>query len=82
MGIIFGVIVFGVITAITYGELQNTHEWLQENGYNRYGDSRDAIYTGGTPLFNEKTGEKINRYDYILKKFPNILERIEQDQQK
>lgn len=52
-------------------------EWLRANGYNRYGDSRNAIYTGGTPLFDERTGESINRYDYILKKFPNILERIE-----
>lgn len=50
--------------------------WLLKKGFNRYGDDKSAIYTGGTPLFNEKTGEVIDRYDYILNKFPDILERI------
>lgn len=53
--------------------------WLEENGYNRYGDAQNAIYLGGTPLFNEATGEAIDRYDYILKKFPDILNKISGD---
>lgn len=63
---------------LTEEQKEKIDEWLQKNGYNRYGDSQDAIYTGGTPLFNERTGEKMNRYDYILKKFPNILKRAEE----
>jgi hypothetical protein len=61
---------------LTEEQKQDIDKWLEENGYNRYGDSHNAVYTGGTPLFNEKTGESMGRYEYILKKFPNILERI------
>ena len=51
-------------------------EWLAENKLNRYGDVLDTMYTGGTPLFNELTGESIDRFDYILKKHPDILNKI------
>lgn len=64
---------------LTEAQKERIDEWLEKNGYNRYGDSKDAIYAGGTPLFDEKTGERMNRYDYILKKFPNILERIKEE---
>jgi hypothetical protein len=50
--------------------------WLEENGLNRYGDPADMLYLGGSPLFDESTGESIERYDYILKKIPDILEKI------
>jgi len=52
--------------------------WLEKQDFNRYGDAKNAIYTGGTPLFDEKTGQAMERYDYILKKFPDILQRIKQ----
>jgi hypothetical protein len=45
--------------------------WLKDNNLNQYGDSKDTVYMGGNPLFDEKTGQTINRYDYILKKYPN-----------
>lgn len=44
--------------------------WLQENNLNQYGDRKDTAYTGGTPLFDERTGERTDRYDYLIKKFP------------
>lgn len=71
----------GIRTAdsLTEEEKERIDEWLEENGYNRYGDSRNAIYPGGTPLRNEETGESMGRYEYILKKFPRILERIEEE---
>lgn len=50
--------------------------WLKENNLNRYGDKVDTYYMGGTPLFNESTGESIERFEYIFKKIPDILERI------
>ena len=40
--------------------------WIEENDLNQYGDSQDTMYTGGTPLFNERTGESIDKYEYIL----------------
>ncbi|MFW5888554.1 MAG: hypothetical protein ACOCVY_02445 [Patescibacteria group bacterium] len=61
---------------LTEEEKEKIDKWLEENGYNRYGDTAGAIYPGGTPLYNEETGESVNRYDHILKKFPNILKRM------
>lgn len=51
-------------------------QWLEDNNLNRYGDALGTMYTGGTPLFNEATGESLDRFDYILKKIPDILEKI------
>jgi len=45
-------------------------KWIQEQDLNQNGDPKDTVYTGGTPLFNEATGERIDRYDYILEKHP------------
>ncbi|MCU0678891.1 MAG: hypothetical protein MUC28_00380 [Planctomycetes bacterium] len=50
--------------------------WLEENNLNHFGDDIDTMYTGGTPLFNEMTGETKDRYEYLLEKIPNILEKI------
>jgi hypothetical protein len=50
--------------------------WLENNNYNRYGDPIDTMYTGGTPLFNEATGESLGRFSYILSKHPDILKKI------
>ena len=55
-------------------------KWLQDNNFNRYGDSKETMYTGGTPLFNEETGKSIERFEYILKKHPDILTRINENQ--
>jgi hypothetical protein len=51
-------------------------DWLDKKGLNRYGDDKSAMYKGGTPLFDEATGKAIDRYDYILSRYPNILEEI------
>lgn len=45
--------------------------WIEESSLNQYGDPKDTAYTGGTPLFNEVTGESIDRYEYILKSNPD-----------
>jgi hypothetical protein len=50
--------------------------WLMTNGYNRYGDILDTYYSGGTPLFDELSGEMKERYEYILEKHPDILSKI------
>lgn len=51
-------------------------KWLTDNDLNRYGDPIGTFYTGGTPLFNEETGETLERFEYILEKIPDILEKI------
>ena len=58
---------------LTLGLKEKIDVWLEENGLNRYGDPENTMYTGGTPLFNEATGESIDRFEYILKKHPEII---------
>ena len=50
--------------------------WLEANNLNRYGDATGTMYTGGTPLFNEMSGESTDRFEYILKKIPDLLEKL------
>lgn len=46
--------------------------WIRENNRNQFGDKKDTVYAGGTPLFNEMTGRALDRYEYILKKHPEL----------
>jgi hypothetical protein len=62
--------------SLSDSDKQAIDKWLEQKGLNRYGDAKNAVYTGGTPLFNEATGKSVERYDYILNKFPYILEQI------
>ena len=62
---------------LTLKQKKQIDDWLEKKGLNRYGDAKNAIYAGGTPLFDEATGKAIDRYDYLLNKFPNLLELIE-----
>jgi hypothetical protein len=48
-------------------------KYLEEKDWNRYGDPKGTHYAGGTPLFDEQTGESISRYDYILENHPEII---------
>jgi hypothetical protein len=46
--------------------------WVRENNRNEFGDPHGTVYAGGTPLFNEMTGRTLDRYEYILKKHPEL----------
>jgi hypothetical protein len=46
--------------------------WIARNRLNPYGDPADTMYTGGTPLFNERTGATQDRYAYILERHPEL----------
>lgn len=56
---------------ISFAEKQQIEAWIIENNLNQYGDAKDAVYMGGTPLFDEKTGQSIDKYEYILRNYPN-----------
>ena len=60
-------------------------KWIEDNNLNRYGDPKDTIYLGGPPLFDEKTGGHIDRYEYIFLKHPEVrkllLEKSKSDSQ-
>jgi hypothetical protein len=44
--------------------------WLAGRGLNQYGDPPDTMYPGGTPLFDERTGQRKERAAYVLAKHP------------
>ncbi|MCO4784074.1 MAG: hypothetical protein KC646_17225 [Candidatus Cloacimonetes bacterium] len=46
--------------------------YLSENNLNEFGDSKGTMYMGGSPLYNESTGQSTDRYEHVLKKFPNL----------
>ncbi len=46
--------------------------WIRANDRNPYGDPKDTMYAGGTPLFDERTGRRKDRYEYILQKHPEL----------
>jgi len=52
-------------------EKQKIQSWIEENDLNKYGDPKNTLYPGGTPLFNEGTGETIDLYEYILRNHPD-----------
>jgi len=56
---------------ISSEEKELIEAWIRENDLNQYGDSKDTVYMGGTPLFNEATGERIDKYEYILRNHPD-----------
>ncbi len=56
--------------AADLNEKAKIEKWIVDEGLNEYGDSADTLYAGGTPLVDEATGQKIDKYDYILKNHP------------
>jgi hypothetical protein len=44
--------------------------WLAERKLDPYGMPEGTMYAGGTPLFDEATGRRIDRLDYIYRKHP------------
>jgi len=64
------------VTNLTTDGKVKIDTWLKEKKYNQYGDQLKTMYTGGTPLFNEATGQTIDRYVYLLQKFPNLIQDL------
>ena len=55
-------------------------QWLKDNKLNQYGDKEGVNYLGGTPLFNESTGVTIDRYVYLIKRFPELVDQLKLNQ--
>lgn len=47
-------------------------EWIARHGLNEYGDPPGTMYMGGSPLFDETTGVRKDRYAYILEQHPEL----------
>ena len=57
---------------ITDSEIAAIDKWIKDNNRNPFGDSKDAMYAGGTPLFDERSGKSRDKYEYILEKHPEL----------
>jgi len=44
--------------------------WLASRKLDRYGSKQGTMYTGGTPLFDERTGETRDRLEYVFSRYP------------
>ncbi|MFZ4575828.1 MAG: hypothetical protein ACOYN0_15645 [Phycisphaerales bacterium] len=51
-------------------EMRQIEAWLSREGLNAYGDPEGTMYLGGTPLYNESTGRRVDRFDYIRSRHP------------
>jgi hypothetical protein len=47
-------------------------DWIKKEGRDEYGNKRGTMYAGGTPLFDERTGQQKDRHEYILEKHPEL----------
>jgi hypothetical protein len=47
--------------------------WLKEHKLDRYGHPEGTMFAGGSPLFNEATGETKDRLEYVFARQPDAL---------
>ena len=52
-------------------ERAKIESWISESGLNQYADPNGTVYAGGTPLYDEATGQTLDRLDYILAQHPD-----------
>jgi hypothetical protein len=48
--------------------------WLTANKMDQFGHPEGTMYAGGSPLFNEATGESKDRLEYIFGRHPKARE--------
>ncbi|MBZ4419964.1 hypothetical protein [Myxococcus sp. RHSTA-1-4] len=51
--------------------------WLKSNGLDKYGHPEGTMYAGGTPLFDERTGERQDRLEYVFQRKPEARKACE-----
>ena len=47
-------------------------DWLGRHRLNPYGDPPGTMYPGATPLFNEQTGQRTARMDFLFARHPDL----------
>jgi hypothetical protein len=60
----------GTVSASREAEEACVDKWLAARGLDPYGSPSGTMYAGGTPLFNERTGERVDRLAYVYKSHP------------
>ncbi|MCE9670303.1 hypothetical protein LY474_21115 [Myxococcus stipitatus] len=46
--------------------------WLKKKNLDAYGHPEGTMYAGGTPLFDERTGESTDRLTYVFNQHPEV----------
>ncbi len=72
--------VTNLVQSLTAQGKEKIDQYIQNKELNEYGDPEGTMYTGGTPLFNEETGESLNKYEYLINKFPEIVNDLNLEQ--
>ena len=52
-------------------EKRDIDTWVLSNDLDEVGNPRGTMYTGGTPLFDERSGRRVDRYEYIVRAHPD-----------
>ena len=60
----------GTLSASRAAELACVDKWLAGRKLDPYGNPLGTMYAGGTPLFDERTGEHVDRLAYVYKRQP------------
>ena len=47
-------------------------QWLAAQHLNEFGDPAGTMYPGGTPLFDERTGQRKDRLQYLHARLPAL----------
>ncbi|MGO9832350.1 MAG: hypothetical protein ACLPJH_19660 [Myxococcaceae bacterium] len=47
--------------------------WLGAHAFDAYGSPEGTMYPGGTPLFDEASGQRTSRQDFLAKHRPEAL---------
>jgi hypothetical protein len=45
-------------------------DWLAQRGLDSYGNAGGTMYAGGTPLFDERSGQATDRLTYVYERQP------------
>ncbi len=62
---------------LTSHEKSVIDRWLDDNGLNSYGDPEGTTYLGTSPLFDEFSGEFVDRYHFVLWKHPTLFTTLD-----
>ncbi len=65
-----------IAKSLTDSVKEEIDQWLERNGLNQYGDPKETMYAGGTPLFDETSGQTKDKYEYILEKNPELIDEL------
>lgn len=58
-------------TRVPDDEKRDIDTWVLSNDLDEVGNPRGTMYTGGTPLFDERSGRRVDRYEYIVRAHPD-----------